>query len=110
MFVKSSACGANELAKKKAGLPALVFFFVPPSGTIGLLEDFFSQANRLRRHFHQFVVGDPLDSLFQPHLAVRRNDDILIAAGGANIGQLFSRVMLTFRSTSREYSPTTIPS
>ena len=54
-----------------AVLPALIFFFLPPSGTIGLFEDFFSQANRLRRHFHQLVVGDPFDPFFQSHLPVR---------------------------------------
>ena len=48
-----------------------VVIFLAPSGTIGLFEDFFSQANRLRRDFYQLVVGDPFDPLFQPHLPVR---------------------------------------
>ena len=59
----------NFHAQSHCGL--LLDFRLPPSGTIGLFENFFSQANRLRRHFHQLIVGDPLDSLFQPHLPMR---------------------------------------
>ena len=30
--------------------------------------------------------GDPFDALFQAHFAVRRDDDVLVAAGGADVG------------------------
>src|SRR5690606_4054384 len=70
-------------------------FFVEPkkSGASGALalalgEQLLAQANAFRRDFHQLVVFDEVQGLFQRHADRRRQDDVLIAAGGANVGQL----------------------
>src|SRR5207245_11150309 len=42
----------------------------------------------LRRHLYQFVLVDPLQRLLQRHLAGRAEDDVLVAAGSADVGEL----------------------
>src|SRR5262249_55214563 len=68
---------------------SILQFFLPASWSVGLPQDFFSQSDRLRRDFHQFVIGNPFDSFFESHFTVRRNNDVLVPPGSANIGQLF---------------------
>ena len=49
----------------------------------------FSQANRLRRRFHQLVTADELDRLFEIELTMGGETDGDIGGLGADIGQLF---------------------
>src|SRR5690349_24105416 len=67
-------------------------FFLPASRPVGLPQNFFSESDRLRRDFHQLVIGNPFDAFFEPHFAVQRYDNVLIAARGANIDRKSTRL------------------
>ena len=54
----------------------------------GLVEELLAQPDRLGRHLDQLVLGDPLQRDLQPHVAGRREHDVLVAAGGADVGEL----------------------
>ena len=53
-----------------------------------------SQTDEIGRHFDEFVIGDVVDRLFEGEFARRGEDDVLIAAGGADVGELlrFGRI------------------
>src|SRR5437868_6168567 len=55
---------------------------------LGLREKLLAQANAARRCFDQLVFLDVLQRLLERHLARRLEDDVLIAAGRAHIGEL----------------------
>ena len=43
---------------------------------------------RLRRDFHQLVVGDELHRVFERELDRRRQEQRIVLAGGADVGEL----------------------
>ena len=52
------------------------------------MQNLLAQAQRLRGHFHQFIVGDELDRLFKIKRLVRHEAEGVIGAGSTHIGQL----------------------
>ena len=55
------------------------------------IEIAFAQANALWRHFDQFIVVDISNRLLKRHPPRRREADrIILAAAGAEVGELFS--------------------
>src|SRR6056297_287699 len=61
-----------------------------PSGALALvfLEVLLAQADGLRRHLHKLIVIDELEGLLQSHLESRCEEDVLVRARGADIGEL----------------------
>src|SRR5262245_37270921 len=53
------------------------------------VEDALSHAHGVRRHFHELVTVDELERGFDRGALRRREDDVLIAAGGADVRELF---------------------
>src|SRR2546421_3811620 len=53
-----------------------------------LFQKAFADADRQRRHFDELVVGDELDRVFQRELDGRREQDGIVFAGGADVGEL----------------------
>jgi hypothetical protein len=67
-------------------------------------------ADRVRRDLDQLVVVDPGERVLEAHLAVRDQTHGLVVARRAHVRELLLAADVHFRSTSREYSPTTMPS
>ena len=52
------------------------------------LQVLLAQPDVVRRYFHQFVVIDEFQRLFQAHADRRGEQDVLVGTGGADVGQL----------------------
>src|SRR5512140_2984467 len=53
-----------------------------------LVQHLLPEPDGLRRHLDELVLRDPLERLLERHVPRRREDDVLVAAGGADVGEL----------------------
>ena len=58
----------------------------------------FAEADGLGRHFHLFVLAHEVERAFQGHAPHRGEDDVLVLAGGAQVGELLHRNALGITS------------
>ena len=82
-----------------------------PRGRSAWRSSFFRMPDRLGRDLDQLVVVDPLEAVLEAHragAAMRRTASSWPEA--RMLVSFFSRQTFTSRSTSREYSPTIMPS
>src|SRR5229473_2971246 len=60
--------------------------FLPAARALVGLQNFLAQANRFRRDFHELVVGNKFNGLFETQFAVRNQANRFVRAGRAHIG------------------------
>src|ERR1051325_8297367 len=65
-----------------------LFIFMAAPRPVGLFQDFFAYANRLRRYFDPFIFGDPFDALLEAHFTMGRDNDVFVASGSADVREL----------------------
>jgi hypothetical protein len=74
------------------------------------------RSSRFRRriasgvHLDELVLVDPLEAVLEPDRTVRTRRTASSCPDARMLLSFFSRQTFTSRSTSREYSPTTMPS
>src|SRR5579872_5829456 len=63
---------------------------IAPLGTFAFvrIEEAFAQTHGTRRHFHQLVILDVGDRLFQAHPPRRDQQHGVVLAGGTDVGEL----------------------
>src|SRR6266511_3719897 len=76
--------GAAVLRVRRDPLLPIALLLVPGV----LVEGLLAQPDRLRRHLDELVLGDPLERLLERDLPRRRQDDVLVPAGGADVREL----------------------
>ncbi len=69
-----------------------------------------ADADRLRRHFHQLVVGDELHRVLQRQLDGRRQQDGVVLPEARTLVSFLVLTGFTTRSFSREWMPMIMPS
>src|SRR5512137_2718143 len=66
-------CSKNQHTEKTAGLACSGLAgadFLPAARALVGLQNFLAQPDRFRRDFHEFVVGNEFDGLFQAQFAM----------------------------------------
>ena len=116
---------ARRIAKRPAGwhlpcLPAVALLRAPVRQRLDLaalvalavvlVEHLLAQADRLRRHFHQLVVGDELQRLLEGEADRRNQGDDFVLAGARMLSSFLPLVGLITRSLSRLLMPANWPS